>query len=449
VSAPVAAREPILTRRLESRLRAATSGEVWFDRTTRGMYATDASIYQITPLGVVAPRTTDELDAILAIAREEGVAVTARGGGTSQCGQTVNRGLIVDVSRHLHALIDLDVAGRRAYVQPGIVLDVLNRRLKADGLFFPVDPSTASRCTIGGMTANNSSGARSIRYGIMADNVLGIDARLADGTRAWFGETSHADASAPARYGELLAQVRGIAAREAGEIAARIPKVLRNVGGYAIHKVRPDGPFNAATLLVGSEGTLALFREIELALQPLPAYKVLGICHFPRFADAMRATQAIVALDPDAVELVDRTMIELARGIPAFAATMARYVRGEPDALLLVEFAGDDPAPLRERLTALEDAMADLGFGGGVVGLVDPAQQAEMLDVRAQGLNIMTSMRGDAKPVSIIEDCAVPLEHLADYTAALTDVFSKYGTTGTWYAHASVGCLHVRPVLNM
>jgi len=449
VSAQATAREPILTRRIEARLRAATSGEVWFDRTTRGMYATDASIYQMMPLGVVAPRHADELDAILTIAREEGVPVTARGGGTSQCGQTVNRGLIVDVSRHLRELIALDVANRRARVQPGIVLDVLNRALKPHGLFFPVDPSTASRCTIGGMTANNSSGARSIRYGIMADNVLGIDALLADGTRAWFGEVGTNGDVGPARYAELLARVRAIAAREATELDARIPKVLRHVGGYALHKVRPEAAFNAATLLVGSEGTLALFREVELALQPLPEHKVLGVCHFPRFADAMRATQALVALDPVAVELVDRTMIELARGIPAFAATMAKYVRGEPDALLLVEFTADDPEPLRDRLTALADAMADLGFGGGVVGLTDPAQQAEMLDVRSQGLNIMTSMRGDAKPVSIIEDCAVPLEHLAEYTSALTDVFTKYGTTGTWYAHASVGCLHVRPVLDM
>jgi len=448
VSAPATAREPILARRLESRLRAATSGEVWFDRTTRGMYATDASIYQMMPLGVVAPRDADELDAILTIAREEGVPVTARGGGTSQCGQTVNRGLIVDVSRHLHALVALDVPGRRARVQPGIVLDVLNRALRPYGLFFPVDPSTASRCTIGGMTANNSSGARSIRYGLMADNVLGIDALLADGTRAWFGEIDGTP-QGPARYAELIDGLRAIAAREAGEIAARIPKVLRNVGGYAIQSVAPSGAFNAAKLLVGSEGTLALFREVELALQPLPPHKVLGVCHFPRFADAMRATQALVALDPVAVELVDRTMIELAREIPAFAATMAKYVRGEPDALLLVEFSGDEPAPLRERLAALEDTMADLGFAGGVAGLVDAAQQAEMLDVRAQGLNIMTSMRGDAKPISIIEDCAVPLEHLADYTEQLTAVFAKYGTTGTWYAHASVGCLHVRPVLNV
>jgi FAD/FMN-containing dehydrogenase/Fe-S oxidoreductase len=450
------AREPVLARRLESRLRAEVAGDVWFDRASRGMYATDASIYQIMPLGVVVPRTAADVEAAIAIAREHGVPVTARGGGTSQCGQTVNSGLIVDVSRYLRDVVALDTAASTVRVQPGIVLDELNRGLKKHGLFFPVDPSTASRATIGGMTANNSSGARSIRYGIMADNVAGIDAVLADGTRAYFGPV-HAAANgavangtaSPARYRELVERVRAIAAREASEIEARIPKVQRNVGGYAIHTVRPDGDFNMAKLLVGSEGTLAFFTEIDLMLQPLPRAKALGVCHFPAFADAMRSTEALVALDPVAVELVDRTMIELSRKIAAFAPILEKYVHGEPGSLLLVEFAGDDPAPLAERLDALDDVMASLGFPHAVVKLTGAAQQAEMWEVRAAGLNIMTSMRGDAKPVSIIEDCAVPLPHLADYTERLNRIFAKYGTTGTFYAHASVGCLHVRPVLNV
>ncbi|HZW53435.1 MAG TPA: FAD-binding oxidoreductase, partial [Candidatus Elarobacter sp.] len=304
-----ARREPVLARRVESRLRAAISGEVFFDRATRGMYATDASIYQMFPLGVVVPRTAEDVEAAIAIAREEGVPVTARGGGTSQCGQTVNSGLIVDVSKHLREIVALDTAARRVRVQPGIVLDQLNRALKQHGLFFPVDPSTASRATIGGMTANNSSGARSIRYGIMADNVAGIDAVLADGTRAYFGDVGGGDAATadggaganratPARYHELVERVRAIAAREADEIAARIPKVQRNVGGYAIHTVRPGAPFNMAKLLVGSEGTLAFFSAIDLELQPLPRAKALGVCHFPAFADAMRSTEALVALEP-------------------------------------------------------------------------------------------------------------------------------------------------------
>ena len=289
------------------------------------MYATDASIYQMVPLGVVVPRTAADVEATIAIARDAGVPVTARGGGTSQCGQTVNSGLIVDVSRYLREIVSLDTAARRVRVQPGIVLDALNRALKPHGLFFPVDPSTASRATIGGMTANNSSGARSIRYGIMADNVAGVDAVLADGSRAYFGEVERTrDPAASARYGELVDRVRAIAAREAAEIDARIPKVQRNVGGYAIQSIRPDAPFNMARLLVGSEGTLAFFEAIDLALQPLPRAKALGVCHFPAFADAMRSTEALVALDPVAVELVDRTMIELSREIATFAPTMAK-----------------------------------------------------------------------------------------------------------------------------
>ncbi|HEY0396473.1 MAG TPA: FAD-linked oxidase C-terminal domain-containing protein [Candidatus Elarobacter sp.] len=445
-----AAREPVLARRIEAKLRAEIAGEVFFDRTTRGLYATDASIYQMMPLGVVVPRTAEDVEAALAIAREHGVPVTARGGGTSQCGQTVNSGLIVDVSKYLHALVSVDTAARRARVQPGIVLDALNRELKRHGLFFPVDPSTASRATIGGMTANNSSGARSIRYGIMADNVAGIDAVLADGTRAYFGEVTPASGgAAPPRYGELVERVRAIASREAAEIDARIPKVQRHVGGYAIQTVRPGAPFNMAKLLVGSEGTLALFSAIDLDLQPLPRAKALGVCHFPAFSDAMRSTEALVALGPVAVELVDRTMIELSREIAAFAPIMAKYVRGEPGSLLLVEFSGDEPEPLARKLDELEETMASLGFAGAVVKLTDAAQQGEMWEVRAAGLNIMTSMRGDAKPVSIIEDCAVPLRHLAEYTERLNGIFAKYGTSGTFYAHASVGCLHVRPVLNV
>ena len=219
---------------------------MWFDRVSRGMYATDASIYQMMPLGVVVPRTATDVEATIAIAREHGVPVTARGGGTSQCGQTVNHGLIVDVSRYMRDIVALDTAARTVRVQPGIVLDELNRALKKERLFFPVDPSTASRATIGGMTANNSSGARSIRYGIMADNVAGIDAVLADGTRAYFGPAGDGAAAAngalaPARYRELVERVRAIALREASEIEARIPKVQRNVGGYAIHTVRPQG----------------------------------------------------------------------------------------------------------------------------------------------------------------------------------------------------------------
>jgi FAD/FMN-containing dehydrogenase/Fe-S oxidoreductase len=435
---------------LEARLRREVRGEVLFDAFSRGRYSTDASIYQIEPLGVVVPRSREDAAAAIAIAREEGVPVLPRGGGTSQCGQTVARALVIDCSKYFDRVISVDVEGRRARVEPGVVLDRLNRLLRKHQLFFPVDPSTASRATIGGMTANNSCGSHSLRYGNMVHNVRGVDALLADGTAAWFGEVpgNFDDGSMPERYRDLVRRMRDLHRREADEIERRFPKVLRRVGGYNIDSISDSG-HNMARLLVGSEGTLAFFNQIELELQPIPAHRVLGICHFPNFYGAMAATRRIVELGPSAVELVDRTMIDLSRDIPMFRPVVERFVRGEPAALLLTEFAGDDAPENLRRLEALVELMGDLGFPGGVVEAIDPAFQQAVWDIRAQGLNIMMSMKGDGKPVSFLEDCAVRLEDLADYTDRLTRIFEKHGTYGTWYAHASVGCLHVRPVLNL
>ena len=439
--------------RLAQRLRRETSGEVLFGRADRGRYSTDASIYQVEPVGVLVPKTIADVEAALSIAREHGVPVLARGGGTSQCGQTVNRALVLDCTKYLRGVLDLDVAGRTAWVEPGLVLSHLNRDLKPHGLFFPVDPSTHSRCTIGGMAANNSCGSKSIRYGLMADNVRAIDALLADGTRHRFGPVPDNLADVPAEIVALIQRLRLLGAAEADEIAARFPHQLRRVGGYNIEVLTPvarrEGRENLARLLVGSEGTLAFSAAIQVALQPILPRKVLGICQFPTFRAAMAATRHLVTLDPEAVELVDRTMIDLGRGIPIYRPTIDRMISGEPDSLLIVEFHGQEDGPLLAKLAALEEAMADLGYPGAVVPATDPAFQAQIAAVREAGLNIMMSMKGDGKPVSFIEDCAVGLDDLADYTERLNDVFTKHGTKGTWYAHASVGCLHVRPVLNM
>jgi FAD/FMN-containing dehydrogenase/Fe-S oxidoreductase len=435
---------------LATRLGAALRGEVLFDPASRGRYSTDASIYQIEPLGVVVPRDKDDVAAAIAIAREEGVPVLPRGGGTSQCGQSVGRALVLDCSKHMDQILAVDVENRRALVQPGVVLDRLNRSLKPKGLFFPVDVSTGDRATIGGMTANNSCGARSLRYGNMVHNVRAIDALLADGTAVRMGEVpGNFDADVlPERYRDLVRGMRALHRREADEIDRRFPKLLRRVGGYNIDMI-DDAGHNMARLLVGSEGTLAFFNAIELDLQPIPPHRALGICHFPSFHQAMAATKAIVALGPAAVELVDRTMIDLSREIAMFRATVDRFVRGEPAALLLVEFAGEDKDDNLRRLQQLVELMGDLGFPDAVVEATDAAFQSAVWEVRKQGLNIMMSMKGDGKPISFIEDCAVALDDLADYTARLTSVFEKHGTYGTWYAHASVGCLHVRPVLNL
>jgi FAD/FMN-containing dehydrogenase/Fe-S oxidoreductase len=433
--------------RLAARLARELRGEVLFDAASRGRYATDASIYQVEPVGVVVPSSAEDVAATLALAREEGVPVLARGGGTSQCGQTVNRAIVLDFSKHLRRVLSIDADARVALVEPGIVLNHLNLALRPHGLFFPVDPSTHARCTIGGMAGNNSCGAKSIRYGLMADNVRAIDAILADGTRHRFGALPN-NADMPPRVADLVQRLRALGAAEAEEVAARFPKVLRRVGGYNLDALTQGHP-NLARLLVGSEGTLAISAAIELTLHPIKPRKVLGICQFPTFRAAMEAARPIVALDPEGVELVDRTMIDLGRGIPIYRSTIERMLIGEPDSLLIVEFHGHEDAPLLAKLAELEALMGDLGCPGAVVRATEASFQADVAAVREAGLNIMMSMKGDAKPVSFIEDCAVRLEDLADYTERLNEVFARHGTKGTWYAHASVGCLHVRPVLNM
>ncbi|MBL8662115.1 MAG: FAD-binding protein [Candidatus Odyssella sp.] len=440
---------------LAQRLRRAIAGEVLFDAGARGRYSTDASIYQIEPIGVVVPKTDDDLRAALAIAREERLPVLPRGAGTSQCGQTVGAALVIDGSKYLDKIVAFDKEARTVTVEPGIVLDRLNAWLRPHGLWFPVDVSTSAQATIGGMAGNNSCGARSIEYGNMVHNVLGVDAILADGTEAHFGPLD--DARKSNVLAPIAARLEAIALAERDEIALRYPKVLRRVGGYNLdifhpQSVRPytaDGTVNLAHLLVGSEGTLAYSRRVALKLAPLPKHKVLGVVNFPSFHQAMALTQHIVKLAPTAVELVDRTMIDLARENPAFRPIVDAALIGRPEALLLAEFAGEDRNEQRARLEDLVALMGDLGLPGSVVEMTEPAPQRDLWEVRKAGLNIMMSMKGDGKPVSFIEDCAVPLEHLADYTQRLTDVFAKHGTKGTWYAHASVGTLHVRPILDM
>jgi FAD/FMN-containing dehydrogenase/Fe-S oxidoreductase len=443
---------------LERRLKAELSGDVQFDRFSRGRYATDASHYQIMPVGAVAPRTIEEAERAIGIARSEGVSVLARGGGTSQAGQTVGDGLVVDCSKYLTRILDLDLKSASCAVEPGIVLDDLNRQLKPHGLWFPVDISTSSRATIGGMAANNSCGGRSMRYGTMRDNVLAIEAVLADGTLARFGRIggSLADVLAPLR--PLAKDLLAIGAREADEIAARFPKVQRRVGGYNLDALVPGkNDINLAHLLVGSEGTLGFSTRIELKLSPLLGRRAVGACHFGSFREAMNAAQHIVHLLPIAVELIDRTMIELASEIPMFRPTLDKFVRGTPAAILLVEFGEDDHEENLRRLRKLKHMIGDLGFSwdksgdqwGGMIEVLNADLQAAITDLRTSGLNIMMSMKEQGKPVSFVEDCAVPLEHLADYTSRLTEIFEKHGTRGTWYAHAGSGCLHVRPVLNL
>ena len=435
---------------LPRRLAEALAGEAKFDAFTRGRYSNDASIYQIMPAGVVLPRSAADIAATLKIAAEHDVPVIMRGGGTSQNGQPIGRGLVVDCSRHFNGIIAYDAQAGTITVEPGMVLERLNTRVKADGWFFPVEPSTATRCTIGGMAGNNSCGARSLRFGKMSDNVLRLEALFHDGEPFGFGLTGNeaTGVTGSRRAGELAAAMRALAESERDEILRMYPRVQRRVGGYNLDALIEARP-NLAHLLVGSEGTLAATTSVTLKLSRLPTHRVMGVCHFPSFRSAMETTKAIVDLDPVAVELVDNNVLVLGADIPMFRATLADITRGTPNCLLLVEFAGDDRDALMRDLKRLDTCMADNGHVDAVVEVPEPIRQKSVWEVREACLNIMMSMTGDAKPVSFIEDCAVPLEHLADYTDAVTEVFTRHGTRGTWYAHASVGCLHVRPILDM
>ncbi len=453
--------------KLAKRIDKAINGRVLFDPFSRGRYATDASFYQIEPVGVVVPETADDVRAVIDIARDEGVPVLPRGGGTSQCGQTVGEAIVLDTSKHMNGVLEFDASSRTARVEPGIVLDRLNAYLKPHGLWFPVDVSTSSRATIGGMTGNNSCGSRSIRYGTMRDNVRAVDAILADGSAMHFGEVTDNQTMAHLSdtQRDLVANLLGLGRDHEALIKEKFPDLMRRVGGYNIDALMPAGPArgswdnqtvhktaphpNLAHLLIGSEGTLAFSTSIDIDLQPLPKNKTLGVCHFPKFYDAMDAAQHLVKLGPVAVELVDRTMIGLSRDIPMFRETVDAFIKGEPDAVLLVEFAEPDQEENLKRLKQLGELMGDLGFPDAVVEAVDPDFQKAIWEVRKSGLNIMMSMKGDGKPISFVEDCAVRLEDLAEYTDRLTQVFHKHGTEGTWYAHASVGTLHVRPVVNL
>ena len=459
---------------LAKHLKRELAGEVHFDAFSRARYATDASIYQIRPIGVVVPQTEEDLTTVVDIAREHQVPIVTRGAGTSQCGQTVGAGLVVDCSKFLRNVINLETETARVEVQPGITLDALNARLRPHGLWYPIDISTSAQATLGGMAGNNSCGSRSLAYGNMVHHVIGIDAILADGTHQFFGEFERGDGRPGAmqigsqRARELITRLYEIGHGAQDAMQRHWPRILRRVGGYNLdilatlneqpsiaerpywtHIAEP-GSLNFAQLLVGSEGTLAVSRRLHLHLSPLPQARALGVVNFPSFQQAMECTAEIVRLGPTAVELVDRTMIDLALANPAFRPVIERALLGnETQAILLVEFAGESTDQQLAALARLVVCMSDLGLPGSVVEMPDERAQKMLWEVRKAGLNLMMSMKGGGKPISFIEDCAVPLEHLAEYTAELTACFERHGTQGTWYAHASVGTLHVRPILDL
>ncbi|MGE0444431.1 MAG: FAD-binding and (Fe-S)-binding domain-containing protein [Vicinamibacterales bacterium] len=439
---------------LSRELEREVDGDVRFDAVSRSLYATDASVYQIEPAGVVVPRTREALVRAVTLCAAARVPITMRGGGTSQAGQAIGPGIVIDTSKHINRLLEVNAAERWARVEPGIVLDELNARLKPHNLRFAPDVSTASRATIGGMMANNSSGARSVYYGKTIDHVIEQQVLLADGSIVTFGPIPPAELGSacerPGLEGEIYRTVRRVAAEQAQEIERRYPKVLRRVGGYNLDEfVAPDRPFNLAKLMVGSEGTLGVVLEARVNLVPLPAAKAVLAIQFAGLLEALAAAPIILRHRPSAVEVMDGFILNHTRQSPALHAMRETFIDGDPGALLCVEFYDDTAAALPPRLEGLEQELRERGLGYRYFHATEPAAQARIWSLREAALGLSMAMKEDAKSISFVEDTAVDPARLRDYIDRFLGIVRRHGTTAGVYAHASVGCLHVRPVVNL
>ena len=438
---------------LEQALHDALDGEVRFDRISRALYSTDASVYQIEPAGVVLPRTRADVVRVVQLAAEHRTSITARGGGTSQAGQAIGAGLVLDTSKYLNRILEVNVDERWARVEPGVVLDDLNAHLKPHGLRFAPDLSSSSRATVGGMMANNSSGARSIVYGKTIDHVLEQQVVLADGRIAHFRPVSGAELAA-ARQGDTTEArayraIPQIAATHAEEIARRFPKVLRRVGGYNLDAfVAAGAPVDLTKIMVGSEGTLGVVVEGRIRLVPLPIARAVLAVEFADVLDALAATPLILTHGPSAVEVMDRFILAHTKEVPALDAARRTVFSEDGGALLCIELAGDNVEALEPRIDRLERALAG-SCRCRATRAIDAAAQQRIWGLREAALGLSTAMRGDAKSISFVEDTAVPPERLRDYIERFLRIVNEHDTVAGIYAHASVGCLHVRPVVNL
>ena len=450
---------------LEHELRKVVAGDVRFDRISRLLYSTDASMYQVEPIGVVIPRDADDVQAAVEVARRQQVALLPRGGGTSLTGQTVNRALVLDFSRHMNRVLEVDAEGQWAKVEPGLVQDELNRHVRPMGLLFGPDTSTSNRATLGGMLGNNSGGSHSIVYGLTVDHVIEVTALLADGTRVVFGDVTPEELARRGQRGGLEGRIYREVARirdaYADEIRARYPHHWRRVAGYNLNElvgvgIKPgsvagDGAargVNMARLVVGSEGTLLTIVDAKVRLMRRPKTTALDVIHYRDLQEALESSQSILETGPYAVELTDKMILDLARDNIEQAQRMG-FVQGDPAAILIVEYAGDSEAEVRAKVADLEARRARARFGYAATLAFDPAEQQSIWKLRKAGLGLLLGMKGDKKPIAFVEDTAVAPEHLAEFVPRFREIFAKHDAIGAYYGHCSVGCLHIRPVIDL
>ncbi len=457
------------TRDLEAQLRKEIEGEVRFDAYSKVLYSTDASIYQIEPIGVVIPRHRDDVAAVVKAAAKYAVPILPRGGGTSLSGQTVGHAIHIDFSKYMNRVLELNTEEQWVRVEPGVVQDQLNGYLRPYGFGFGPDTSSSNRATLGGMVGNNSAGSHSILYGKTIDHTLVLDLVLSDGAEARFSAVTPDRLEQLARgdsfENRLYREVRALGAQYAAEIVARYPKIIRRVSGYNLDEfvpaaspekpglfgaglATPPGPFNLAKVVVGSEGTLAVVTEAKLKIVPLPKYKALEVVLFGDLVEAVEATDEMMLSHPAATELIDRLIVERARAKPEFAQRMS-FVQGDPGALLVVEFYGDTEAEVCSKVEDLDARLKRKKIGYGHLPVLDPAEQQGVWKVRKDGLGLLMSVPGERKPIAFVEDPAVPVERLPEFVRRFRQILTDHDTIGGYYGHASVGCIHIRPLIDL
>ncbi|MBM3333643.1 FAD-binding oxidoreductase, partial [Candidatus Sumerlaeota bacterium] len=437
-----------LRRSLEGKIE----GEARFDPLSRALYATDASVYQIMPAGVVIPRVRDDAVAAVRAALSHGVPITPRGAGTSLGGQAIGTGLVVDFSKYMNRVIKINSEERWAWVEPGIVLDDLNAALGRMGLQFAPDVATSNRATIGGMIGNNSAGARSLLYGKTIDHVLELDVILGDGNVARFSQLDGSALEAKQESDGLESHchriVTQLAREHADEIERRYPKIMRRVAGYNLDEFVPGRPFNLSKIIVGAEGTLAVVVAARIRLTPLPKAKSLLVIHFADLRDALKASAPILAHNPAAIEFLDRNVLERTKDSLEYAR-LRGFVVGDPDGLLIVEFFGESKGELAERSDRLEQDLRACGIGYHYHRAIEKEAQAQIWKLRKASLGLVMATKGDAKPIPFVEDAAVAPERLAEFVDRFIGIVEANGTTAAFYGHASVGALHLRPIINL
>lgn len=440
------------TRSLVDDLSKVVSGEVRFDKMTRVLYSTDASIYQIEPIGVVIPRTAEDVIAVVETANRHNVTVLPRGGGTSLAGQTVGQSIVMDFSKYMRDVIEVNEEEQWVRTQPGIVLDVLNHELSSSGLLFAPDPSTSNRGNIGGALGNNSCGAHSLIWGKTVDNVHEMDVVLSDGQTARFSQLDGAGLESKMRAsgleGDIYRKLFEIGEANRAEILARYPKIQRRVSGYNLDEFVGGSDFSMARFVVGSEGTLLTITEAKLRLVSRPKFTALGVLHCDELIESMEATVAVLEMDPSAVELIGSMILRQAKSNLAYSR-ITDFIDGDPEAMLVIEMIGDTEAEVVSKLDRLEERIKKDGLGYSFIRMMDPAEQTKVWDVRKAGLGLMMNVPGDAKPLPYVEDTAVAPEVLPEFVRRFDEIVKSHGTVAGYYGHASVGCLHIRPLIDL